>query len=243
MTTGRSPLLGRHSLGFLLGLAGVLFVVLWAYPIGNKLLRVTSLASGLLFFSGVLWFWWKNTSVRYLILTGGGLLVGAGLLPGRGISVSSLQQRYTQALGRYEGTRYIWGGENRRGIDCSGLVRQGMVDATFHEGLTTLNGRLIRHSLAMRWYDCSAEALRDGYRGFSVKLGEAMALDQHDHTMLQLGDFAITSDGVHALAYLGNETWIEADPAVHKALPACDIDAMVGAGQCKIECSEFNYKL
>lgn len=194
MTTSRNAILGRRPLIFLWGLAGALFVVLWVYPIGNKLLRLTMLAAGLVFFSGALWFWWGKKAVRYPIVIGVVLLLGLVVLPSRSVSQTSLQQRYTQALGRYEGTLYVWGGENRRGIDCSGLVRQGMVDASFREGLATLNGRLIRQSFALRWYDCSAEALKDEYRGLAVKLGETKALHQHDHAQLQPGDFAITSD-------------------------------------------------
>lgn len=225
MNPSRTAILERRSLVFLWMLCGALFVVLWVYPIGNKLLRLTNLASGVVFFAGSLWFWWGKKQVRYPILAVGGILLALVLLPSRDVSVVSLQQRYTQALDRYQGTLYVWGGENRRGIDCSGLVRQGMVDATFSEGLATLNGKLIRQSLALRWFDCSAEALKDEYRGFAKKLGETKALHQHDHADLQPGDFAITSDGVHALAYLGNETWIEADPGTHKVILAKKGDA------------------
>ncbi|MBI3986575.1 MAG: C40 family peptidase [Lentisphaerae bacterium] len=35
-----------------------------------------------------------------------------------------------QCLRRYEGTLYVWGGENRRGIDCSGLVRKKVIRVT-----------------------------------------------------------------------------------------------------------------
>ncbi len=225
MTSSRTAILGRRPLIFLWGLAGALFVVLWVYPIGNKLLRLTTIAAGLVFFTGALWFWWEKKPLRNGFLAVVAVMLALVLLPSRSVSQDSLQQRYTQSLGKYEGTLYVWGGENRRGIDCSGLVRQGMVDATLREGLLTLNGGLIRQSLALRWYDCSAEALKDEYRGFAVTLGETKALHQHDHAGLQAGDFAITSDGVHALAYLGNETWIEADPGTHKVILAKKGDA------------------
>lgn len=210
---------------FLWGLSGGLFVFLWVYPVGNKLLRLVAILAGLVFFSGAFWFWWEKKWVRYSLMALLILLSGLLLLPGRIVAVPALQHAYTQALIGYQGTRYIWGGENRQGIDCSGLVRQGMVDATFKEGIVTWNGRLIRQSLALRWYDCSAESLKDGYRGFAIKLGETQALHQFDHSQLQSGDFAITSDGVHALAYLGNETWIEADPGAHKVILAKKGDA------------------
>jgi len=225
MTTSRTAVLSRRPIVFLWGLSGALFAFLWIYPIGNKLLRLIAITAGLIFFGGALWFWWGKKSVRYSLLAMFTLLLVLVLLPGRAVAPDSLQHAYTQALNDFQGTRYIWGGENRQGIDCSGLVRQGMVDATFREGVVTLNGTLIRQSLALRWYDCSAEALKDGYRGFAVKLGETPALHKHDHSQLQSGDFAITSDGVHALAYLGNETWIEADPGAHKVILAKKGDA------------------
>lgn len=225
MTNARTAILGRRSLVFLWMLCGFLFVVLWAYPIGNKILRLTNLAAGMVFYSGALWFWWQQKRVRYILLGGAIVTVGVLALPSRAASPAALQKSYIQALERYQGTRYIWGGENRRGIDCSGLVRQGMVDASFREGITTLNGGLIRQSLALRWFDCSAEALKDEYRGFAVRLGETQALHQHDHSQLRPGDFAITADGVHALAYLGDEQWIEADPGSHKVILAEKGDA------------------
>ncbi len=225
MTSSRASILGRRSLIFLWGLSGALFVLLWIYPIGNKLLRLTTIATGFSFITGALWFWWEKKQVRNPLVAIAIMLLVLLLLPARSVTQNSLQQRYTQALGKYEGTRYIWGGENRQGIDCSGLVRQGMVDAAFNEGLATLNGGLIRQSLALRWYDCSADALRDGYRGFTMKLEETQSLHKYDHSELQKGDFAITTDGVHALAYLGNDAWIEADPGAHKVIVAKKGDA------------------
>lgn len=32
------------------------------------------------------------------------------------------------------------------------------------------------------------------------------------------GDFAVTSDGVHVMAYIGDQTWLEADPDVKKVI-------------------------
>jgi hypothetical protein len=202
-----------------------LFFFFWAHPVGNKLLRLSTIASGFVFVGGALLIWWPRGGVRYALLTASALFTILLLLPSRQVSQDSLQRRYTRALGRYEGTLYVWGGENRLGIDCSGLVRQGMVDAAFQEGLMTLNGGLVRQSFALRWYDCSADALKNEYRGFAVRLGEAKALHEFDHSSLRAGDFAITSDGVHALAYLGDERWIEADPGAHKVILARKGDA------------------
>ena len=56
----------------------------------------------------------------------------------------TLRQKYVDSLVRYEGTKYVWDGENRLGIDCSGLVRKGLIDAAVRAGISTWNPRLIR---------------------------------------------------------------------------------------------------
>jgi len=39
-----------------------------------------------------------------------------------------------------------------------------------------------------------------------------------NHSALRAGDLAVTEDGVHVLAYLGDHTWIEADPDLRKVV-------------------------
>lgn len=136
------------------------------------------------------------------------------LLPGRPVDEGKLRGVYVGALQRYEGARYLWGGENRLGIDCSGLVRQGYVDAHVMAGLKTLNPALVRRGAAMWWHDCSAMALRDGYRDSTRRLFEAESVRLADHARLKPGDLAVTADGSHVMAYLGDERWIEADPGL-----------------------------
>jgi len=36
--------------------------------------------------------------------------------------------------------------------------------------------------------------------------------------LLKPGDLAVTADGIHIMAYLGNRIWIEADPNMHKVI-------------------------
>jgi cell wall-associated NlpC family hydrolase len=129
-----------------------------------------------------------------------------------------LRQSYIQSLKQYKGTLYVWGGENRIGIDCSGLVRRGLINANIKTGLLTLNQRLIRHAFVLWWNDCSARSLRDEYRGFTTRLFKTGSINSIDSTTLSPGDLAVTSDGIHVLAYLGDKTWIEADPSVMKVI-------------------------
>lgn len=39
-----------------------------------------------------------------------------------------------------------------------------------------------------------------------------------DHSLLKPGDLAVTDDGVHVMAYLGDRAWIEADPHAHQVI-------------------------
>ncbi len=63
---------------------------------------------------------------------------------------------YVGNLKRYQGTRYLWGGENFIGIDCSGLIRRAIMDSYRDYGIRTLNGKLLRELLYLWWYDTSA---------------------------------------------------------------------------------------
>jgi hypothetical protein len=76
----------------------------------------------------------------------------------------------------------------------------------------TLNPSLVRGSLDLWWHDASAKAMMEEYRGNTRVLFAAKSLNTLDYTKLSPGDFAVTSSGVHTLAYVGNRTWIEADP-------------------------------
>ena len=118
----------------------------------------------------------------------------------------------------YINAPYLWGGRTPFGIDCSGLVRRGLIDASFKEGVTTANPGLIRRSFLMRWFDCSARALQEEYREQTHRLFPVRSIQQLDHATLEPGDFAVTADGVHTLAYLGDKTWIEADPGVGRVI-------------------------
>ena len=37
---------------------------------------------------------------------------------------------------------YYWGGENKIGIDCSGLIRKSLIVANYKRGLLTLHGEV-----------------------------------------------------------------------------------------------------
>jgi len=140
------------------------------------------------------------------------------ILPGSEPDQVRLRKEYISVLKRYEGTVYIWGGENKIGIDCSGLVRNGLIDANVLVGIKTLNPKPIRTALNMWWNDCSASALRDGYRNYTKTLFKAENINSANIDAMLPGDIAVTVDGVHVLAYLGENLWIEADPGVMRVI-------------------------
>ena len=128
------------------------------------------------------------------------------LMPGRDYDPLTLRRQYVRCLLVYKGTFYIWGGGNHLGIDCSGLVQRGLIDASFEQAFSTQNPRLAREGLSLWWHNCSARALGAGYRGETHLLFEAPSLNAADYQAIQPGDIAVMSDGVHTLAYVGSHT-------------------------------------
>ena len=192
--------------------------LLWLYPIGRSSTRIAFVACLIGVWSGVLLLWRERPWVRVGCFGVFVSVAATALLPGRPANPENLRERFLRALTTYEGTAYVWGGENHLGIDCSGLVRRGLIDAELKEGVLSFNPVLVRQSFALRWNDCSAQALLDGHRSQTRRLLEAGNIHQLDYTLIRPGDFAVTADGVHVLAYLGDETWIEADPEIGKVV-------------------------
>ena len=98
------------------------------------------------------------------------------------------------------------------GIDCSGLVRSGLIKANYEQGILTFNPRLIREGFSLWWHDCSAKALGEEYRGRTWLLVSARSINEIDYATIMPGDIAVTEDGIHVLAFLRAKLWIEADP-------------------------------
>jgi hypothetical protein len=207
-----SAYLKQTTLFVLWALVGLLAVCSWLFPIKFASLRLLLIGSGCVFAIATLILFWRYKPLRFFCLALFGLIAALLILPGREYSGSQLRSDYVASLQTYEDSPYVWGGESGRGIDCSGLIRCGLIDATLHRGIKTLNPVLVRRGLSLWWHDASAKAMKEGYRKDSQLLFQAESLNTLDTKRLQPGDFAITSNGVHALAYIGNKTWIEADP-------------------------------
>lgn len=187
-------------------------------PIGNGITRSMAVGAIISIWIGGIYLCWQRRNLRIISL-GLSLMLSIFLLaPERPVLAESLRQEYLQALQGYQGTTYVWGGENHRGIDCSGLVREGLVQANLVYGLKSFNPGLVRRGLTMWWFDLSAISLRDGARGWTKKLLESKSINGVDRAQLLPGDLAATADGVHIMAYLGNSKWIEADPGILKVI-------------------------
>lgn len=201
------------------------WIILWPlalclllFPINNFTLRIGLLVSLLGIWAGCLFFNRRKKRLCLALVFLPLCVAGFLIFPGRPADKNQLRATYVTTLRSYEGTRYIWGGENVFGIDCSGLVRAGLIKANFREGLVALNPRLIRFALSLWWHDSSAEALGHEYRKLTKLLSEGINLNQVDQNQILPGDIAVTVSGVHVMAYLGEGKWIEADPNIGKTV-------------------------
>jgi hypothetical protein len=199
------------------GSIAILILTLIA-PAGNGAIRLMTVLSAIGIWLGIPWLW-RSRKVILAIWTIVTMLVTIFLLsPGSIVAADVLRSDYIDSLKTYHNTKYIWGGENHWGIDCSGLVRQGFIRANLSRGLKTVNAAPIRKGLLMWWFDASAVALKDGYQQWTKPLFAANSINEIDLKQLLPGDLAVTADGVHVLAYLGDGRWIEADPGIRKVI-------------------------
>jgi hypothetical protein len=202
----------------------VLFTLLVAvYPIEYRATRIAVVVGVLVAFCGGLHLFWRSRRIRAGLIVLGLAPVILMCLPGRETDRKLLRDEYTRILRTYEGTRYVWGGESYLGIDCSGLVRKPLVFACLSQGMRRLNGALIRMGAWLWWNDASAMALRDGYSGMTIENGRGASVNELGQmkelsSLLRPGDLAVTADGIHVLAYLGGNEWIEADPQLNRVV-------------------------
>lgn len=178
-------------------------------PIAFGFLKIAALLT-IFALIGLIGFGFKRGRWALLIFAISGFLVA--FWPAQTPDSAQLRAAYVRSLQSYRGTRYVWGGENARGIDCSGLIRRAMMDALVSQGWQTQNPSLWREAVAIWWRDCSAHAMKQGYGGRISTVWEAKNLNSLPYSRLQIGDLAILQSGVHVLAFVGGKTWIQADP-------------------------------
>jgi hypothetical protein len=193
-------------------------VLALCYPVLGLALRSFIVGDAVLLWAGAVGLLWIRKWLALPILAIGILSAGFLALPGNEPAPEALRKEYVASLEKYLATRYIWGGENRFGIDCSGLVREGMIDALARLGFRSLDPQPLRTAFEIWWYDCTARELRDGFRDFTKCHVAAKNINAVDGSMLAPGDLAVTENGVHVLAFLGGNRWIEADPDKHQVI-------------------------
>lgn len=193
-------------------LAGIFVIPL--NPVNSKILKLAFLGCLVGSWLGITMLTWNRKPLRVVALILPWLAAFPFLLPSGKIDEAELRESYVRRMAEFEGTKYFWGGESRRGIDCSGLPRRAFRDALLVYGVQHLNGRAFRTYLEQWWFDTSAKALGAGYRNFTVPIGTTGTIREMDYTGLVPGDLAVTTSGVHILAYAGNGKWIQADPSI-----------------------------
>jgi hypothetical protein len=195
------------------------FVGIAALPVSNRLTRLGSIVTLLVGWGMLTAIIWRHRWLRASLLVLPLLCAGFLILPSLTHSNTDFLRRdVVIGLQRYEGVRYFWGGEGLTGIDCSGLVRRGLIDALFLRGLRTFDAGLVRHALSLWWHDCSASDLGDEHSHLTVFILDTPSINSLDHSRLLPGDLAVTKGGEHVMAYLGDSLWIEADPLAHRVI-------------------------
>jgi NlpC/P60 family len=189
-------------------------------PYAMSVLRLLTLGGVFCLWAGVLMLYWNKIWVRVLALVPAVFLAVILALPERKVDTNALRQTYVASLKSYQETPYVWGGEHKWGMDCSGLMRRGFIDAMLTEGVRQKEPGLLRSALILWWNDASARAMGEEHQGKTWKIGTAKSLNTADYSVLKPGDMAVTQGGQHILAYVGDEdgkqTWIQASPLTWK---------------------------
>lgn len=183
-------------------------------PVNAMLYRLGFMACILGVWLGCLVLFWRVKIFRALLLLSTLIVGGIFCLPGGEIDQDELRVSYVKRMHALEGTTYHWGGESSRGIDCSGLPRKAYRDALLTYGIRHGDGAACRMFLEQWWFDTSALALGQGYRGFTVNLHQGGKIKEMSYDGLEPGDLAVTDSGVHILVYFGDGKWIQADPGI-----------------------------
>jgi hypothetical protein len=196
-------------------IAVAVFIALLACPLRTTLIRLGIIAFGAIVWFGLLFLGWRRMWLRVVIAASTLFLAGLILLPSHSrIDQVELRRNYVQQLRSYNKTIYVYGGENCLGVDCSGLVRVAMVQALRHYGLKARDSNALRSSFRLWWFDSNAIDLGKARSRHTVPVTNGDFETLSDHAAILPGDLAVTESGSHVLAYLGDETWIEADPSV-----------------------------
>lgn len=161
---------------------------------------------------------WKNKILRLTLIILPIIFFSVLNLNGPDIDKQVIRSEYVESLKRYNGTKYLWGGETSMGIDCSGLVRRGLIDTYIRLGFLHTSPQYIRKGIYLWFNDFSAEAMGNEYGNLTIRIMTNQILNNTDYEKIREGDIMVTENGVHTMAYIGNQEWIQADPSKHKVI-------------------------
>lgn len=162
----------------------------------------------------------RRAVVPTLVVVGVLLLAGIAVMStGARTSSDDLRATYAERLRSFMGLRYVWGGETHFGIDCSGLARTAFWEAMATRGVRDRDPRLLGPAMWRFWWqDIGADAMGRGAHGYTVPIGFVDRLSDERTIHLKPGekllpgDLAVTGSNTHVMIYLGDGTWIEANP-------------------------------
>lgn len=198
--------------------AWIALALLTLHPVRNTGLKIVMLVCAGISFATLVALVRANLLRVLLVLLALGVVLVIGLGPARPVHAGLLRQAYVERLQTFHDKRYVWGGENGRGVDCSGLVRAAWIEALLEQGARGMNPGLVREAFLIWWHDASARHLGEGYGTRTRLVQEATSVRALDSRRLLPGDLAVVAKGVHIMAYLGNNQWIEADPGVRRVI-------------------------
>ena len=196
----------------------LLLVALWLYPISDDLTRSAGLILLPLLWLSLIALVWKRRILRFALLVLTALCALFLIVPARPRQDAAvLRNDFVTGLRRYTGVAYYWGGESPKGIDCSGLMRRGLIDGLFLRGIRSGDPGLVRYAVWLWWHDCTAAELGKGRR-FTSRCFTIPSINGLDHSRILPGDLAVTTGGAHVMGYLGGNLWIEADPGIGRVI-------------------------
>ena len=197
----------------------VSFLGIWFYPVSNRMTRLVGIALVLAAWFGLSALAWRVRWMRVTLLAITGLVACFLIAPvPTRVDTKTLHQDYRSGLRHYEGVTYYWGGESFKGIDCSGLIRRGLIDSAFCRGFQSFSPGLVRYAIWLWWNDCTADDLGEGNLHMTLHVLDTPSINLLDHSRILPGDLAVTAGGGHIMAYLGSNIWIEADPGVGRVI-------------------------
>lgn len=214
----RLAILGLSVMGALVVMSAAAFRLSIITGQVRMLFGVTLLACALTALAGVICLGKRRPRVVLPVLASMALLVLVGFATGGNANRASMRSEYVNRLKAYDHVRYVWGGETRFGIDCSGLARTALWETMLGTGTKARDWQLISQAARFWSRDLSAADMLAGTHGYTRVIGrtggltDPSLLRMRRDFVLEPGDLAVAGGGSHVLIYVGDDVWIEANP-------------------------------